>query len=93
MAVKSLDAKGTPQEQLRFFIANLNPREQKLFRSVRSAVRKRMPTANELVYDYYTFLVIGYSPNEVPTDGIVSIAARPDGVRLYLMHGPRLPDP
>ena len=93
MAFSSFDAKGTPQAQLRFFIENLNPREQKLFRSVRSAVRKRLPTANELVYDYDTFLVIGYSPNDVPTDGIVSIAARADGVRLYLMHGPQLPDP
>lgn len=26
---------------------------------------------------------------EHPTDGILSIAARPDGVRLYLMQGPR----
>lgn len=93
MAANSFDATDTPQAQLRFFIESLNPRERKLFPSVRSAVRKRLPTANELVYDYYTFLVIGYSPNEVPTDGIVSISARPDGVRLYLMHGPQLPDP
>jgi len=93
MAVSAFDPRGTPQAQLRFFIENLNPREQKLFRAVRAAVRKRMPTANELVYDYSTFLVVGYSPNEVPTDGIVSIAARADGVFLYLMHGPQLPDP
>lgn len=93
MAASSFDPKGTAQAQLRFFIENLDPKQQALFRSVRAAVRKRLPTANELVYDYYTFLVIGYSPNEVPTDGIVSIAARPDGVRLYLMHGPLLRDP
>jgi hypothetical protein len=62
-------------------------------RSVRSAVRKRLPTANELVYDYHTSFVIAYSPTERPTDGIVSIAARADGVRLYLMHGPQLSDP
>jgi hypothetical protein len=94
MAVKSFDAKGTPEAQLRFFIGMFDPVEQKLIRSVRSAVRKRLPTANELVYDYGTFFVIGYSPTEHPTDGIVAIAARPDGVRLYLMRGKKqLPDP
>lgn len=56
-------------------------------------MRKRLPTANELLYDYKNFFVIAYSPTDHPTDGIVSIAARADGVRLYLMNGPRLPDP
>ena len=93
MAVSPFNAKGTPAAQLRFFIENFDPKEQRLIRSVRSAVRKRLPTANELVYDYYTFFVIGYSPTDRPTDGIVAIAARPDGVRLYLMNGPQLPDP
>ena len=93
MAVSSFSAKGTPEAQLRLFIENFDPKEQKLIRSVRSAVRKRLPTANELVYDYYIFFVIGYSPTDRPTDGIVAIAARADGVRLYLMHRTRLPDP
>ena len=93
MAVRSFDAKGTPEAQLRFFIENFDPREQRLIRAVRSAVRKRLPTANELVYDYYTFFVIGYSPTGHPIDGIVAIAARPDGVRLYFMYRKPLPDP
>ena len=93
MAVSSVDAKGTPEAQLRFLIAKFDPKAQRLIRSVRSAVRKRLPAANELVYDYNTFFVIGYSPTERPTDGIVAIAARPDGVRLYLMQTSRLPDP
>lgn len=93
MAASSVDAKGSAEAQLRSLIEKFDPEDQKLIRSVRSAVRKRLPAANELVYDYNTFFVIGYSPTERPTDGIVSIAARPDGVRLYLMQGPRLPDP
>jgi hypothetical protein len=56
-------------------------------------VRKRLPTASELVYDYKTFFVIAYSPTEQPPDAILATAARKDGVRLYLMQGPRLPDP
>ena len=93
MAVSSVDAKSTPEAQLRSLIGKFDPKDQKLIRSVRSAVRKRLPTANELLYDYERFFVIGYSPTERPTDGIVSIAARADGVRLYLMQGPQLPDP
>jgi len=81
------------EAQLRSLIKKLDPKNQRLIRSVRSAVRKRFPTANELVYDYGTSLVIAYSPSDRGIEGIVSIAARTDGVRLYLMNGPRLPDP
>jgi hypothetical protein len=83
----------TPEAQLRSLIERFEPKDQKLIRAVRSAVRKRVPTANELLYDYKTFFVIAYSPTDRPTDGILSIAARPDGVRLYLTGGPQLPDP
>jgi hypothetical protein len=93
VAVSSVDAKVTPEAQLRSLIEKFDPKDQRLIRSVRSAVRKRLPTANEFVYDYDTFFVITYSPTDRPTDGIVSTAARADGVRLYLMQAPRLPDP
>ncbi len=93
MAVKSVGVKVTPEAQLRSLIEKFDPRDQRLIRSVRSAVRKRLPTANELVYDYGTSLVIGYSPTEAGVESVVSTAARADGVRLYLMHGPQLPDP
>jgi hypothetical protein len=83
----------TPEAQLRSFIAKFSPKEQKLIRSVRAAMRKRFPTANELAYDYGFSLVIGYSPTDRGIESIVSIATRDGGVRLYLMHGPKLPDP
>ena len=93
MAVSSVSAKGTPEAQLRSLIEKFDPEDQRLIRSVRSAVRKRLPAANELVYDYGTSLVIGYSPTDRGVESIVSTAARTDGVRLYFMHGPQLPDP
>ena len=93
MAVSHADAKDTPEAQLRSLIEKFDPKGQTLIRAVRAAVRKRLPTANELLYDYKSHFVIGYTPTERPTDGIASIAARVDGVRLYLMHGPQLPDP
>jgi hypothetical protein len=83
----------TPEAQLGFFIDRFDPKGQELFRSVRAAVRKRFPTANELAYDYADSVVIAYSPTDRGIEGIVSIALRAEGVRLYFMHGPQLPDP
>ena len=83
----------TAESELRSFIEKFDPKDQRLIRSVRSAVRKRFPTANELVWDNYNFFVIGYSPTERPTDSIVSIAARANGVGLCFIQGAGLPDP
>ena len=93
MTVKPDSTKRTPEAELRSYINRSDPKDQKLFRSIRVALRKRFPTANELAYDYNSFYVIAYSPTDRGIDGIASFAARADGVRLYFMHGPQLPDP
>ena len=81
-------------EQLfKSFIDKFEPNNQALIRSVRWALRKRLPTANELVYDNYNFFVIGYCPNERPSDSIFSIAAGANGVGLCFIRGASLPDP
>ncbi|HEU5135908.1 MAG TPA: hypothetical protein VFU13_12235 [Steroidobacteraceae bacterium] len=93
MTVKTLDAKGAAEAQLKSLIEKFDPEDQRLIRSVRTALRKRFPTANELVYDYGNSLVIGYSPTENGIESIVSTSARADGVSLYFLNGPKLPDP
>lgn len=93
MAVKSADAKRTPAARLGALIEKFEPEHQKLIRAVRSALRKRLPTTNELVYDYGKSLVISYSPTEHGIEGILSTAARAGGVDLYFNQGHRLPDP
>lgn len=80
-------------KQLDGFIAKFDPAMAKLIRSIRAALRKRFPTAHELVYDNYNFFVIGYSPTERPTDSIVALAANSKGVGLSFNHGASLPDP
>jgi len=92
-AAKKADRQVGVERQLKAFIAKFGAKDQRLIRAVRSAVRKRFPTANELVYDNYNFFVIGYSPTERPSDAIVSIAARANGVGLCFFHGASLPDP
>jgi hypothetical protein len=89
-----IDSKAaTPEAQLRSFNDRFDPKHQKLIRSIRAAIRKRLPSANELAYDYSSFFVIAYSPTDQGIEAIVSIAARADRVDLYFNHGPRLPDP
>jgi hypothetical protein len=85
--------KADAERQLKAFIAKFAPKDQRLIRAVRRAVRRWFPTANELVWDNYNFFVIGYSPTERPSDSIVSIAARANGVGLCFIHGAGLPDP
>ena len=93
MTVKPGSKKLTPEAQLRSFIGRIDPKDQKLFRSVRAALRKRFPTANELAYDYRHALVIGYAPADRGIDAIVAIRACGTGVSLYFSQGPQLPDP
>src|SRR5579871_4992993 len=83
----------TVEQQLQGFIDKFDPTHAALIRSVRKALRKRFPAANELVWDNYNFLVIGYSPTERPSDSIVSIAAASNGVGLAFYYGATLPDP
>ena len=40
-----------PEGRLRSFIGKFTPKDPKLIRAVRTAVRKRFPSANELVWD------------------------------------------
>jgi hypothetical protein len=93
MTLKNKNGTASPEAQLRSFNGRFDPKHQKFIQSIRTAVRKRFPTTNELVYDYSSFFVIGYSPTEQGIDSVVSIAARADRVELYFNHGPKLPDP
>src|SRR5262245_48413085 len=81
------------EKQLGGFIAKFEPKHRMLIRSVRKKLRRRFPTAHELVYDNYNFFVIGYCATERPSDCLFSIAAASSGVGLCFTHGASLPDP
>jgi hypothetical protein len=83
----------SPARQLAFFLARFDPSVAALARSCRAAMRKRLPTANELVYDNYNALVVGYCSSERPSDANVSLPITPRGVSLCFIHGAKLPDP
>lgn len=83
----------SPAKQVAGFIARFDPRIARLVRSGRTALRKRLPTAVELVYDNYNALAIGFGPNERASEVILSVAAFARGVSLYFTQGAKLPDP
>jgi hypothetical protein len=83
----------SPATQLASFIARFDPAVARQIRSSRAAMRKRLPTALELVYDNYNFLAIGYSSTERASDCVVSLACGSNGVSLSFYYGATLPDP
>jgi hypothetical protein len=89
VVLRSADA----EKQVKTFVDKFEPKYQALIRAVRKRLRQRLPTANELVYDNYNFLVFGYCSTERPSDSILSIAAGANGVGLCFIWGASLPDP
>ncbi len=60
---------------------------------MRRWLRKRLPTAHEVVYKYDGFFVISFSPDERGYEGALAIRASEDGVRLYFNRAKGLADP
>jgi len=71
-----------PKKQLDSFLAKYNPEIASLARGALTTMRKRLPGSLEMVYDNYYALVIGFVPNERPSDAIFSIALYPGHVSL-----------
>jgi hypothetical protein len=84
----------TAAQQVAGFIARFAPLNQRLIRAARSWLRRRVPGANELVYDNYNFLVIAYCPNERTSDSYFSLGANRQGANLFFgYNGTQLADP
>jgi hypothetical protein len=92
-APQSQPRTASPSKQVEAFIRKFEPAVAKLARTARSAMRKRFPTAVELVYDNYNALALGFGTTERTSAVIVSVAVYASGVNLYFMYGRSLPDP
>ena len=93
MKTRITSPKNNAEDQLAECVDKFTPEMAKAIRAVRSALRKRLPTANELVYDNYNFFVIGYSSTLRPSDCFTQLVADAHGVRLAFYYGSTLPDP
>ncbi|MBL8813192.1 MAG: hypothetical protein JNM43_23695 [Planctomycetaceae bacterium] len=67
--------------------------QTRLIAAVRKVLRKRLPTAHELVYEYRDCFVISYSPNGHGYEGLFGLRGSSEGVKLYFNRGKELPDP
>ena len=84
----------SPAEQLASFLAKFTPDIDALTVAILAKMRKRYPTALELVYDNYNALAIGFSPTERSSEAIFSITVYPQWVSLFFLQANRgLPDP
>ena len=83
----------TPRAQLAAFLARFDRPVASLARAILARLRARMPSANQLVYDNYNALAIGFSVTDRAYDSIFSVAVFARGVNLFFFNGPNLPDP
>lgn len=74
-------------------IARFAPAHVRLVGAMRRSLRKRLPTAHEVVYEYRDWFVISFSPSERGYEGVLAIRGSEDGVKLYFNQGKELPDP
>ena len=81
------------EAQVRTLIDKFAPAHLRLLGAMRRSLRKRLPTAHEVVYEYRDWFVISYSPNEHGYEGVLGIRASADGVKLFLNYAKELPDP
>jgi len=81
------------EAQVRELIAKLAPAQDKVVAALRRRLRKRLPTAHEIVYEYASWIVISYSPSERGYEGVLGVRASATDVRLFLNRGKELPDP
>ena len=93
MDTQSAAARRLAEAELRGLIARCAPAHPRLIGTTRRWLRKRLPTAHEVVYQYSNFIVISYSPNDRGYEGVLAIRAVANGVRLYFNRGKELPDP
>jgi hypothetical protein len=94
-STQSAVARRSAEAELRTLIDKFVPAHLRLIGTMRRLLRKRLPTAFEVVYEYRNLgvVVISYSPSEHGYEGVVVIRADANGVKLYFNQGKELPDP
>jgi hypothetical protein len=94
-STQSAVARRSAEAELRSLIGKFAPAHLRLIGAMRRSLRKRLPTAHEVVYEYHNLgaVIISFSPNERGFEGVLAIRASADGVKLYFNQGKELPDP
>jgi hypothetical protein len=86
-------ARRAAEAELNRLLAAFVPMHQGLIGATRRRLRKRLPTAHEVVYEYKDAIAISYSPTGRGYEGVFGVRASAESVRLYFNQGKELPDP
>lgn len=86
-------AKRSANTQVNPLVTRFASGHARLFNSTRKWLQKRLPTAQELVYEYRDWIVISYSPTDRGYEGVLALRADATGVKLYFNFGTNLTDP
>ena len=70
-STQSAAERRSAEAEVRALIAKFAPAHLRLIGAMRRSLRKRLPTAHELVYEYRSWFVISYSPNEHGYEGVL----------------------
>jgi hypothetical protein len=81
------------EDALDALVARFAPGYEKVVDAARKWVRKRLPTAHEIVYEYRSWFVLSYSPSDRGYEGVLGIRGDAEGIKLYFNQGKGLPDP
>lgn len=93
LTIQSAAERRAAESALRGLIDKFAPTQLRLINAMRRSLRKRLPTAHEVVYEYRAWFVISYSPSEHGYEGVLAIRGDAIGVKLYFNQGKELPDP
>ena len=94
-STQSAAERKSAEAELSKLVDEFAPEHVRLLGATRRLLQKRLPTANEVVYEYRNqgAVVISYSPNEHGYEGVLTIRGSAQGVKLYFSRGKELPDP
>ena len=93
MNSQSTAERRSAEAEVRGLISKFSPAHSRLISTVRRWLRKRLPTAHEVVYEYRDCFVISYSPSGHGYEGVLALRASEDEVKFYFNRGKELPDP
>jgi hypothetical protein len=93
VSTQSAAAKRAAEAEVRRLIDKFTPEQLRLIGAMRRSVRKWLPTAHEIVYEYRDCFVFSYSPTDAGYEGVLAIRGSGEDVRFYFNNGKELPDP
>ncbi|HRD26984.1 MAG TPA: DUF1801 domain-containing protein [Caulobacter sp.] len=82
-----------PETALNGFLEKFDPDIAADARACMQRLRGRLPMADAMIYDNWNGLVMGFSPNDRPSDAVLSILAVAGHVTLCFLQGARMKDP